>query len=287
MPNEVLASAFMARSTEVVKEMADALGEKSDSEHYRLLAEKSRDAFCRAYVDADGRIKGDTQAGYALALSFNLLPVNIRPMAVNHMVDAISKYGDHISTGIQTTHRLMLELTRWGYNDLAYKLMLNRTFPSWGYSIDNGATSIWERWDGYVKGRGFQNPNMNSFNHWALGAVGEWMMKVIGGIWPGDLPGWAHPVIHPMPGGGLTSAEASYDSVRGKISVRWSISRVGFDIAFSVPANTTATVIVPGGNRKSGEQIVQGHPGLRFIDLQSKGLVFEAQSGTYSLHISN
>ena len=287
VPNEVLASAFMARSTEVVKEMADALGEKSDSEHYRLLAEKSRDAFCRAYVDADGRIKGDTQAGYALALSFNLLPVNIRPMAVNHMVDAISKYGDHISTGIQTTHRLMLELTRWGYNDLAYKLMLNRTFPSWGYSIDNGATSIWERWDGYVKGRGFQNPNMNSFNHWALGAVGEWMMKVIGGIWPGDLPGWAHPVIHPMPGGGLTSAEASYDSVRGKISVRWSISRVGFDIAFSVPAKTTATVIVPGGNRKSGEQIVQGHPGLRFIDLQSKGLVFEAQSGTYSLHISN
>ncbi len=245
VPPEVLATAFMARSTEIVEQMARELGRAKDAKHYGDLARKCRRSFCEAFVDAQGRIKGDTQAGYALALNFNLLPDELRGNAVKRMVESVARYDNHISTGIQSTHRLMLELTRWGHNDLAYKLLMNRTFPSWGYTIDNGATTIWERWDGYVKGRGFQNPGMNSFNHWAIGSVGEWMMKVIGGITPGNQPGWSHPVIQPIPGGGITSSEAAYDSIRGKISVSWKLSGSKFHLSVTVPPNVTATVVMP------------------------------------------
>lgn len=291
VPPEVLATAFMARSTEIVGEMAEALGNKADARHYLALARHCREAFVRAYVDSDARVKGETQAGYALALSFDLLPHDMRRRASEHLVEAVAKYGDHISTGIQTTHRMMLELTRWGFNDLAYKLMLNRTFPSWGYTIDNGATTIWERWDGYVKGRGFQNPGMNSFNHWALGSVGEWMTKVIGGIWPGDRPGWKHPLIHPIPGGGLTWASASYDSIRGKVSVSWKLERGALKLNFTIPANITATVIVPAGSQpmsiETARKLASEHPGLKFERRDDRGWVYEAVSGTYEIEISS
>ena len=144
------------------------LGKKDEAKRYGDLFEQIKAAFNRAFVDADGRIIGDTQAGYALALYFDLLPATRRPAAVQRMVAGIDAYKGHMSTGFHSTYRMMMELTRAGRTDLAYTLALERTFPSWGYSIDNGATTIWERWDGYVKGRGFQDKGMNSFNHYAI-----------------------------------------------------------------------------------------------------------------------
>ena len=205
------------------------------------------------------------------------------------MVAAVAKYGDHLSTGIQTTHRLMLELTRHGYNDLAVKLVRSHTFPSWGFNIDNGATTIWERWDGYVKGRGFQDPGMNSLNHWALGSVGEWMMKAIGGLWPGDEPGWAHPVIRPLPGGGLWWAKASRDSVHGLLSLSWRRDKTGFSMDVTIPPNTAATVYVPcdsAARVEEGGKPAAGVPGVRFIRQETRAAVFEVQSGTYRFTVS-
>jgi len=207
VPPRVLATAFFAHSTEIVAKMAAVIGRTDDARKYGRLFEGIKAAFNEKYVQPDGRIEGNTQAGYALALRFNLLPDELRPKAAKHMVEEFKRYNGHMSTGIQTSHRLMLELSRNGYNDEAYRLLNLKTLPSWGFMLEQGATTIWERWDGYVKGRGFQKPTMNSFNHWALGAVGEWMWRNIIGLNPDETkPGWKHFVIAPLPGGGLTWA---------------------------------------------------------------------------------
>ena len=245
-PKDVYATAFFAHSAELLGKMARVLGKKS---RYDQLARQVRRAFNREFVQRDGKIKGDTQAGYALALSFDLLPARLRPLAARHLVAAMQPFQGHLSTGIQSTVRAMLELTRWGYADIAYELINKTTIPSWGYMVEHGGTTIWERWDGYVEGRGFQNPGMNSFNHYAIGAVGEWMYRVIGGLNPDEAaPGWRHFVVRPIPGGGLTWAKVAYESVRGLIRSEWQIAQGVFTLEVTVPANTTATIQLPDGS---------------------------------------
>ena len=243
-PKDVYATAFFAYSTGLLAKMARILGKKT---HHDRLARQIRAAFNRAFVARDGRIKGDTQAGYALALHFDLLPARLRPLAARHLLAAMQPFGGHLSTGIQSTVRAMLELTRWGYADIAYDLINKTTIPSWGYMVEHGGTTIWERWDGFVEGRGYQNPGMNSFNHYAIGAVGEWMYRVILGLNPDEnAPGWKHFHVRPMPGGGLTWARGEYRSIRGPIRVAWELTAGRFTLDVTVPPNTTATVELPG-----------------------------------------
>lgn len=249
VPKEVFATAFFARSTERVARMAAVLGRPEEARRYADLAGRIRAAFNRHFVGPDGQITGDTQAGYALALHFDLLPEPLRPRAAAHLVAGIRRYQNHLSTGIQSTHRAMLELSRWGYPDLAWLLLTNRTFPSWRYMLDNGATTIWERWDGYIRGRGFQDPGMNSFNHWAFGAVGEWVWRHVAGLNPDEAqPGWKHFTIAPQPGGGVTWARAEYDSIRGRIATAWRIRDGRFELEATIPPNTTATVVLPAAD---------------------------------------
>lgn len=285
VPPEVLATAFFTRSAELVSRMAGVLGKTSQARRYGELAAGIRAAFNRAYVSEDGVVQGDTQAGYALALAFDLLPEPSRSQASRRMAGAVAAYGNHISTGIQTTHRLMLELTRWGRGDLACVLANNRTFPSWGYTIDNGATTIWERWDGYVKGRGFQDPGMNSFNHWALGAVGEWMMRAIAGLEPEeDGDAWRRFTVRPRPGGDIAWARASYDSIRGLIGVEWSVKDGQIVLDVRVPANTTATVWVPtrdAGAVREGGRLAAGAPGVAPAGEGEGAARFRVGSGSY------
>jgi len=186
---------------------------------------------------------------------------------------------------------MMLELTRAGHNEVAYNLINNRTFPSWGYSIENGATTIWERWDGYVKGRGFQNKGMNSFNHYAIGAVGEWMYRVILGINNDDAhPAYEHFVLRPYPGGGLAWARGHYDSIRGRIQSSWRVAGGELQMDVSVPANTTATVYVPA--KDAARVMESGKParasaGVQFVRMEDGAAVFEVQSGKYSFTARN
>lgn len=242
----IYATMFFAHSTDLLAQAARVIGREDDAAAYAALHAEIRDGIVSRWVDAEGRIAGDTQAGYALALHFDLLPVALRPKAADHLAAAIARYDNRISTGFQSTYRMMLELTRWGRNDLAHLLAESTRFPSWGYSIGQGATTIWERWDGYVKGRGFQDPGMNSFNHYAIGAVGEWMYRVILGINPDpDQPGFRHFTLRPRPGGTLTDAFGSYRSIAGPISVRWAIEDGRFNLLAAVPPNTMATVVLP------------------------------------------
>ena len=286
VPKEIFATMMFAYAADLVSRMAQVLGKDDEAKKHKQLFEDIKGAFNKAYVAEDGRIQGDTQAGYAIALHFDLLPEKLRPAAVKYMLEGIDRYKGHMSTGFHSTYRMMLELTGSGHNDVAYKLINNHTFPSWGYSIENGATTIWERWDGYVKGRGFQNKGMNSFNHYAIGAVGEWMYRVILGINNDDAhPAYEHFVIRPYPGGGLNWAKGSYDSIRGKIESGWSLAAGKVRLDVRIPANTTATVYVPAKDATSVME--SGNPantatGVKFLRMEDGAAVFLVQSGSYS-----
>ncbi len=244
VPKDVFATLFFFRSTQIVSEMARVLNKPEDASKYASLAGSIREAFSKAYVKDDGLIEGDTQAGYALAYHFGLLPGTAPGTAAANLTRAFERYDGRISTGFHSTLPLMTQLTRAGANDDAYRLLLNRQMPSWGYEIDHGATTIWERWDAYVEGRGFQNPGMNSFNHYAIGAVGEWMFETMAGISPG-APGFERVTLRPNPGPGITRAAASYRSIRGTISVSWEQRDGALDISATIPPNTSAELHIP------------------------------------------
>lgn len=243
-PKDVFATLMWFQSACASDELAKAVGKPAAG--HASMAGAVQQAFVKEFVDADGKIKGDTQAGYAIALGLNILPKELQEKAFSHLVDAIKRADDHLSTGFHSTHHLMQVLTRFGRSDLAYKILSNKTFPGWGYTIENGATTIWERWDGFVKGRGFQDPGMNSFNHWAFGSVGEWMMNAIIGIRPGT-PGWRRFVVSPEPGGGLSWAKGHYDSPAGRIAVSWKVVGDELKADVTIPANTRAKVRFPTG----------------------------------------
>jgi len=317
-PKDVLATAYFARSTKLVAQAAAVLGKEDDARKYEQLFDEIAKAFNDAYVAADGRIKGDTQTVYVLALAFDLLPessMGVPPMnqdhgqdaratkrelAAKYLVDDIRNRNWHLSTGFVGTKDLMATLTRFGATDVAYHLFHNETFPSWGFSIKQGATSIWERWDGWTPENGFQDPGMNSFAHYSFGAVGEWMFKTIGGIDTQDS-GYQHIIIHPQPGGRLSWARTSYDSIQGPISTAWRIAQpqdrasartlVGtpfksdtFILDVEIPANTVATVYVPA---RDVESVIEGRGpaararGVKPIGMQGNAAVFEVGSGTY------
>ena len=279
VPNVVFATAFFAHSTELVAKMAGVLGRKEEARRYGDLFSRIKSVFQERFVKPDGRVEGDTQGGYALALNFNLLPDDLRSNATQHLIQGIRHYRNHLSTGIQTTHRAMLELTRNNHPDVGWQLLTNRSFPSWLYMIDNGATTIWERWDGYVKGRGFQDAGMNSFNHWALGAVGEWMWRHIAGLNPDEAqPGWKHFTVAPRPGGGVTWAIGEYQSIRGRVACDWKIEGTQLKLRVAVPPNTTATICVPASDALRITESGKPASGVRTTP---DGAVFEVGSGTY------
>lgn len=283
VPKEVFATAFFARSTQIVARMAEEIGYPLEADRYRQLAEAIKKAFNQAFVEPDGHILGDTQAGYAIALNFDLLPEELRAKAAALMVDNIqNKYQGRLSTGIQTSHRMMMELVREGYADVAWQLMTSRAFPSWLYMVDNGATTIWERWDGYVKGRGFyQESNTNSMNHWAFGSVGEWMWRYIAGLNPDEAhPGWEHFFITPIPGGNVTWAKADYESIRGKISSHWKIEKGKFRLDVEIPVGTSATVSLPS-DRATG--ITLNGKKVEPIAFDHRTATLELESGIYQL----
>jgi len=246
VPKEVFNTAFYANSANLFAQIAGVLGNEKDAKEYQLLFENIRTKFNETYIDDEVRIKGNTQSAYALALNFDLLPESKQEQAFNHLIECIKEYDYRISTGFVTTIMMMKELAKRGRIDIAYQLMESERLPSWIYSINQGATTIWERWDGYVKGRGFQDAGMNSFCHYSIGAVGEWMYRNILGITPDEnYPGWKHFFIHPQPGGTITWAKGSYNSINGLISSEWKMEDELFTLEIEIPVNTSATVILP------------------------------------------
>jgi alpha-L-rhamnosidase len=289
VPNEVLATAFYAHSVETASKMAVVLGRKDEAERLKGLFANIKTAFNKQFVTPEGVVKGDTQAGYALALGFDLLPEDMQAKAMSHLSIAITEKRDgHLTTGFQTTGLAMNELARRGkgYVELASRLARDKSFPSWGFMIDEGATTIWERRDGYVKGRGFQDPSMNSFNHYAFGSVGEYMMRWIGGIQPDpSAPGYAHFTVRPRAGIQIQHARAEYDSIRGKIVSAWKLDGERFRLEVTIPANTTASVYLPTKEydsvRVDGHPVGEAGPDVLLVDLKDGEALLDVRAGSY------
>jgi alpha-L-rhamnosidase len=249
-PKPLLGTAYFAHSTGILADIARVLQKTAEAKKYDQLRQEIVAAFNANFVMDDTLIKGDTQTGYLLALQFDLLPRDKRARAMEHLVAAIERANNHLSTGFLGVRELLPVLSQEGRLDLAYRLLLNDTFPSWGYSIKQGATTIWERWDGFTHEKGFGDDEMNSFNHYSLGSVGQWLYANVGGIESDPAaPGYKHFFMRPRPGGGLISGFASYDSPRGWITSDWRIENGTFFYKIKVPVNSRATVELPDGTR--------------------------------------
>jgi len=283
-PHEVIYTAYLAHSADLMRRSAEALGRASDAARYAELFERVRAAFRSAYVDADGRVRGDTQCGYALALSFGLLDGELRERAARRLVADIDAHGGHFTTGFVGTKDLLLALNAVGRVDVAYDLVLSRDYPSWLFAVGHGATSIWERWDGWTPERGFQDPGMNSFAHYAFGSVGQWMFETIGGLGT-DAPGFARLDLAPRPGGGLTRARAVHDSIRGRIEVAWELVGDGLRLDVLVPPNVGATLAIPTRAPDSvterGRALASAE-GVRELGRSDEALRLELASGRYA-----
>ena len=301
-PIDFIDTVYFAYSAELMADMAKATHRKTEADQYRRLFENIRKAFNTKYVHADGSLAVDTETAYALSIYMNLLDDGLRLKAGRILADKIERgeTSDRsgMTTGFLGTRPLLLALTGTGQNSAAVKLFQSRKFPSWGYEVEQGATTIWEHWDSYTKAHEFggedgnQNASMNSFSHYSFGAVGEWMLGDLAGI-RSDGPGYKKIIICPsLPAfGGAQEREpinwvkAHYDSIRGRIASNWRITGGRFELKIEVPANTTATVFMPAAG--SGDIFENGQPlskvkGAKFERMAGDRAVLIVQSGVYN-----
>ncbi|MDB5091153.1 MAG: alpha-L-rhamnosidase, partial [Mucilaginibacter sp.] len=281
----LIAQCFYAHSAQLMINTAKVLGKKDDEAYYTDLLAKIKKAFFNEYVTPNGLISSDTQTAYVLALEFDMLPENLRPQAAQRLANNIARYRNHLTTGFLGTPYLCHVLSRFGHADVAYGLLLQDTYPSWLYPVKMGATTIWERWDGIRPDGSLETPTMNSYNHYAYGAIGDWMYRVIAGIdTKEDAPGYKQIVIKPTIGGNLTNVAADYETNYGKVSSRWKTDGSNLLLDVEIPANTTATIYIPGNNSslitESGKAIAN-LPGIKTGDAADGYVALNVGSGVY------
>jgi len=279
---DMIATMFYAYSAKLLAQAAEVLGKTDDVQTYNNIFDKIKEVFNRNYVTAEGRIASESQTSYVLALHFGLLPEALRAKATQYLVEDIKGRHNHLSTGFLGTPYLCHVLTANGRTDVAYDLLLQQTFPSWLYPVKMGATTIWERWDGQKTDSTFQDVGMNSFNHYAYGAIGDWMYRVAAGIEIG-APGYKHILVQPQPDKKLTYAKASFESSYGQIASGWEMKDGKLLVKVKVPANTTATIILPEAQtNKVTEGGIPVGTAFKNVKQDKNNLVIEAGSGDYS-----
>ncbi|WP_235906248.1 alpha-L-rhamnosidase [Ginsengibacter hankyongi] len=248
----LIAQCFYAHSTQLLINAAKVLGKEDDVATYSSLLQKIKDAFIKEYMTPSGRLVSGTQTAYVLALNFDMLPESLRTQAAARLADNVKSYDNHLTTGFLGTPYLCHVLTRFGYDSIAYKLLLQQTYPSWLYPVKMGATTIWERWDGIKPDSTFETPGMNSFNHYSYGAIGDWMYRSMAGIDTyEDGPGYKHIKIKPHIGGNFTNVSASLETYYGIVANSWNIENNSLIMDVEIPVNTTATVFIPAKNINS------------------------------------
>ena len=282
-PKDLIGTAFFAYSTHLVADSCAAIGDEQDAAKYRDLYKQIRDAFIKRYVSANGQVKGHTQCGYLLALRAHLIPPNLIPLAVDYLVQDIKDRGMHLSTGFLGVGCLLPVLAQNGQPATACNLLEQDSFPSWLFSVRHGATTIWERWDGWTPDHGFQDPSMNSFNHYSLGSCGEYFFEGIGGISPA-CPGFDRILIHPQMDGNLAWARTSYQSIHGPIQTSWRIEGASRHLDVSIPANTTAEVWLPQAlmaTTTESDRPISHAAGISPMPPAPQALVLSVGSGLY------
>ncbi len=251
-PRDLVGTAYFARDAQLMARMAGAIGKGGAKGKYRKLADSIARAFAETYITAEGLVLGDTQTAYLIALGFDLVPEKLRAKALVRLILKIKERDWHLSTGFLGTPLLNPVLTRMGRADVAYKLIFQKTYPSWLYPIENGATTMWERWNSWTKEAGFGPVEMNSFNHYAYGAVGEWLYQTVAGLGPHpDFPGYRRAKIAPVPGPGVKRARAKLRTCQGEFEVRWAIQSDGWHAIVRVPEGAEAEIQLPSSKRSA------------------------------------
>lgn len=244
----LIGTAYFGRSADLLARTADTLGKTEDVATYRELFDEIREVFQRTFFDEEGRqtTQFETQTGYLLALNFGLLDESLRDKAFAHLVRLIEDEADgHLRTGFLGTPLIAPVLSAGGCTDLVYELLFRKTYPGWFYSIEQGATTMWERWDGYSKVKGFADPSMNSFNHYAYGAIGEWLYSTVGGL-AAEEPGYRVIRFAPRPGGPLTSARSELETPFGLAQCAWRYDEGLTHYEIVVPPNTRGVFALHG-----------------------------------------
>lgn len=281
--NEVIATAYYAYLTDLMAEMAQAIGRQEDAERYRNLALQIKATFVKAFVRPDGTIEESSQTGFALAFTTGLVPPNLKQAMSDEFVKEVERFDWHPATGFIGVPRLLPGLHEAGRDDAACRLLFQETYPSWLFMVKQGATTIWERWDSYVPEKGFQEPGMNSFNHVVWGTMGEYLFGMLGGIRP-ETTGYKTIRIEPVIADQLKWAKTSYNSIRGQIRTSWKKVNGQLMLSVTIPANTTATVYVPTTEsntvRESGRPAAQS-PGVKFLRNEPRAAVYHVESGDY------
>lgn len=302
---QLIAQCFYAHSVQILINTAEILGKRQEVQRYSTLLQKIKEAFLNEYVTPNGRLVSSSQTAYVLALNFEMLPENLRKQAAQRLVDNIKNYNYHLTTGFLGTPYLCHVLTKFGHHDLAYTLLMQQTYPSWLYPVTMGATTIWERWDGRKPDGSFQVPTMNSFNHYAYGAIGDWMYKELGGIKTSseeDGVGYKRILIEPhfendyvseevsrMNGGEkLSEINSSHVTYYGTIRSHWKVENDKIIFKVSIPVNTTARIIISSNQDdkiSEGGKPLSEIEDLEILDKNEEGTVVMVGSGNYQFMI--
>ncbi len=242
--NDLSSTAFFGWSARLVSRMAAATGRTAEANAYGTLADQIAAAFTNRFVAVDGTVSGNSQTGYVLALAFGLVPQDRVQAVADKLAAKVASRGGHLSVGFMGVENLLPVLAEHGHLDTAYQILQQPDYPGWGYMNSRGATTIWERWDGIRTDGSLQDPGMNSFNHYGLGSVGDWLYRSVGGVGPA-APGYRKLLIAPRPGGTLSSASSDLVTAYGPARSAWTRSGSALTLNVVVPPNTSATVRVP------------------------------------------
>jgi alpha-L-rhamnosidase len=284
--DELVATAFFAYSAMLTAQSAHALGNQADAEKYQALADEIKAAFNHEFVTTGGRVGPNSQTAYVLALHFDLLPEATRPLAAARLAEILEGNHYHLTTGFVGTPYLCHVLSRYGQTATAYELLNQESYPSWLYPVKKGATTIWERWDGIKPDGSFQDAGMNSFNHYAYGAIGEWLYRTVAGLEIDPAaPGYQHILFQPQPGGGLTHAKATLQSPYGLVESSWKLTENDFRLHVVVPPNARGTVRIPAQQASQvteGGQPLDGVDGIGNVTVEDSLAVIEIGAGRYN-----
>lgn len=290
-PQDLIGTAYYARSVDMTLKAATILDYKDDINELKDLRDAIRIAFADKFLDKNGKLTTphETQTGYLMTLGFDLVSADLAQKVLPHLIAQIENADKHLRTGFLGTPLLAPVLHRYGQTDLMYEILFKESYPSWFYSINQGATTMWERWNSYSHEDGFGEVSMNSFNHYAYGAIGQWMYEGIAGISPLE-PGYKKILIAPTPGRQLEFAKAEYNSVYGQISLSWKKVNNGLELKVSIPPNTRAKVVIPiakgAGLLLDGKEITSGTD-VQVMERSDKSILLNIVPGSYIFRTKN
>lgn len=283
---ELVGTAYLAHVSRIFGRIATLLGHTDDARAAERLENAARSAFSEDHVSDDGHVRGETQTGYAMALAFDLLPQESRRPAADRLATLVEEARAHLATGFLGTPLILAALSETGHHELAARVAQQETYPSWGFEVRNGATTIWERWDSWTPERGFNDPKMNSFNHYAFGAVADWMHRYVAGLAPAE-PGYGRALVRPRPAAGITWARAHHDSLYGRHAVGWEVDAGMLIVKVETPPNTVAEVALPGRATEVLVTTPNGHASTAVRSIVERGpeTIIELGSGSHLLRV--